>query len=133
MRTLPTPKPLPKALRKRLAEETTAIVGSGDPKAVAERRYGNARKTQWFAPVIKELGRLAGAGERCMFCSGSEASDVEHYKPKAVFPELAMTWENFLWSCTPCQHRLLSAGIRLEGAADPGVDQRSDRQVPGLI
>ena len=37
-----------------------------------------------------------------MFCSGSESSDVEHYRPKAVFPLLAMTWENYLWACTPC-------------------------------
>jgi uncharacterized protein (TIGR02646 family) len=45
---------------------------------------------------------MAGPGQRCMFCSGSEASDVEHYRPKAVFPEDAMTWENYLWSCTSC-------------------------------
>ena len=108
MRTLPKPKPLAKALRNRLSEETAAIVGSDDPKAEAERRYGNARKTQWFGPVVKELKRLAGHGERCMLCSGSEASDVEHFKPKAVFPELAMTWENYLWSCTPCNRGKLN-------------------------
>lgn len=37
-----------------------------------------------------------------MCCSGSESSDVEHYRPKTIFPELAMTWGNFLWSCTIC-------------------------------
>lgn len=108
MRTLPKPKALEKKLLERLSEETEAIKIAGNPKAEAEKRYGNARKTKWFAPVVKELGRLAGPGERCMFCSGSEASDVEHYKPKAVFPEIAMTWENYLWSCTPCNRGKLS-------------------------
>ncbi len=37
-----------------------------------------------------------------MYCSGSEASDVEHFRPVTIFPQLAMTWTNLLWSCTPC-------------------------------
>lgn len=108
MRTLPKPKPLQKPLLDRLSSETDAIKKAVDPKKEADRRYSNARKTHWFAPVVKELGRLAGPGERCMFCSGSEASDVEHYRPKAIFPEVAMTWENYLWSCTPCNRGKLS-------------------------
>jgi hypothetical protein len=108
MRTLPVPKPLEKKLSQKLSDETDAIKKASSPKAEAERRYGNARKTQWFSPVVRELKRLAGPGERCMFCSGSEASDVEHYRPKAIFPDLAMTWENYLWSCTPCNRGKLS-------------------------
>jgi hypothetical protein len=108
MRTLPKPQPLQKPLVDRLANETDAIKKAVDPKAEADKRYGNARKTRWFAPVVKELGRLAGPGERCMFCSGSEASDVEHFRPKAIFPEVAMTWENTLWSCTPCNRSKLN-------------------------
>jgi hypothetical protein len=108
MRTLPTPRPLEKKLLQRLSDETDSIKKANNPKAEADKRYSNARKTQWFAPVVKELGRLAGPGERCMFCSGSEASDVEHYRPKAIFPELAMTWENYLWSCTPCNRGKLN-------------------------
>lgn len=102
MRTLPPRTQLDTTLVARLASETLAITSATDPKAEAEKRYGNARKSKWFAPLVKELGKLAGPGERCMFCSGSESSDVEHYRPKAVRPELAMTWENCLWSCTPC-------------------------------
>lgn len=102
MRTLPSRKPLEGNLIRKLAAETLAITSAPDPKAEAEKRYGNARKTKWFSPVVEALGKLAGPGERCMFCSGSESSDVEHYRPKAVRPELAMTWENYLWSCTPC-------------------------------
>lgn len=102
MRKLPSRQPLGEALTKRLGRETEAIVNAANPKREAERRYKNARNTKWFAPVLASLGQLAGPGQRCMFCSGSEASDVEHYRPKAVFPELAMSWENYLWSCTPC-------------------------------
>lgn len=102
MRNLPPRTHLDAPLVAKLAAETSAIARAADPKAEAEKRYDNARRTKWFAPLVKALGRLAGPGERCMFCSGSESSDVEHYRPKAVRPELAMTWENYLWSCTPC-------------------------------
>lgn len=108
MRTLPKRKPLSKLVIEKLKSETADISSAADQKKEAEKRYGNARKAKWFEPVVKELGRLAGPGERCMFCSGSEARDVEHYKPKAVFPLLAMTWENYLWSCTPCNRGKLN-------------------------
>lgn len=117
MRTLPVPQPLEKKLLQMLSDETEAIKKATDPKAEAGKRYSNARKNRWFAPVLKELGRLAGPGERCMYCSGSEASDVEHYQPKAIFPELAMTWENYLWSCAPCNRGKLS---RFPPATGPG-------------
>ena len=102
MRRLPQRPTLPAAVAARLAAETAAIKSHSDSKAEAERRFNNARKTKWFKPVVDRLADLSGFGQRCMFCSGSESSDVEHYKPKAVFPDLAMTWENYLWSCTPC-------------------------------
>lgn len=102
MRRLPKRPELPVAQRKKLRNETAAITAHAGPRAEAARRYGNARKAKWFAPVVKSLAELSGPGQRCMFCSGSEATDIEHYRPIAVFPALAMTWLNYLWSCTPC-------------------------------
>jgi hypothetical protein len=37
-----------------------------------------------------------------MFCSGSESSQIEHFKPKKQFPLFAMTWGNFVWVCGIC-------------------------------
>lgn len=108
MRRLPTRPELPKPVERKLHKETEAITAHADPKTEAARRYGNARKAKWFGPVVKKLKELSGPGQRCMFCSGSEASDVEHYRPKAVFPALAMTWLNYLWSCTPCNRGKLN-------------------------
>jgi uncharacterized protein (TIGR02646 family) len=102
MRRLSNRPGIPPAVLDRLAEETSAVISHADPKAEAKRRYEKARKAKWFRPVVDALVKMAGPGQRCMFCSGSEASDVEHYRPKAIFPEKAMTWQNYLWSCTIC-------------------------------
>lgn len=33
--------------------------------------------------------------------------DVDHFLPKAEFPEKVYAWENYIWSCKPCnQHKL---------------------------
>jgi len=119
MRRLPRRPELPLRLGRKLQSETAAITGHADPKAEAARRYGNARKAKWFKPVVRKLEKLSGPAQRCMFCSGSEASDVEHYRPKGVeaFARLAMTWENFLWSCTPCNRGKLN---RFPPDTEPG-------------
>jgi uncharacterized protein (TIGR02646 family) len=103
---------------RRLAKETTAITNAADSKSEAKRRYENARKARWFKSIIHALRIMSGPGERCMFCSGSESSQIEHFRPKAVFPELAMTWQNFLWACGICN---LFKGDQFPPDTQPGA------------
>jgi len=43
---------------------------------------------------------------KCAYCEvKTEASDwgnIEHYRPKSRFPELAFDWDNLLWACSRC-------------------------------
>lgn len=119
------PRPaLPAATAARLQSDTAAIARSADPKAEAGRRYGNARDAQWFAPVIDALKAMAGPGGHCMWCSSSESSQVEHYRPKAVYPALALSWDNYLWACGVCNS--VYKGDRFPTGAeqllDPGAE-----------
>jgi len=42
----------------------------------------------------------------CAYCEGeinaSRAGQVEHYKPKSLFPSLAYEWDNYFLSCAGC-------------------------------
>lgn len=102
MRRLPTRPSLSRPTIRTLTQKARKISQHASPKDEAERIYTNARKSKWFKPVIAALKALAGRGGRCMFCSGSECSQLEHYKPKAVFPNEAMNWLNFIWVCGIC-------------------------------
>jgi uncharacterized protein (TIGR02646 family) len=104
MRRLPARPALPTRMQQRLLDETAAIEHAADPQKEAASRYGKARKAKWFSPVISGLRTMSGPGERCMWCSGSEAAEVEHFRPKSSFPALALTWRNLLWSCGICNH-----------------------------
>ncbi|MEK7676451.1 MAG: HNH endonuclease [Verrucomicrobiota bacterium] len=77
-------------------------MASSDPQKAAEKRYTNARKSRWFGEVLSKLRTMAGPGEPCMLCDANESTDIEHYRPKSIYPTLALTWENLLWACTAC-------------------------------
>lgn len=102
MRRLPVRPNLPKKTQGRLEKETEKINASPNPKEAAAKKYTAARKAKWFEPVLKTLGEMSGPGDPCMLCDANESTDVEHYRPKAVFPCLALVWENLLWACTNC-------------------------------
>lgn len=85
-----------------LAQKTNLIAQDTNPKSAAERIYSSSRKAKWFIEITAHLKSMCGIGSRCMFCSGSEASNVEHFRPKSLFPTLAMTWNNLLWICGIC-------------------------------
>ncbi len=102
MRQLPARTRLRVATTKRLERETSATLGAQNPSLEADIRYAAARRAVWFRPLIETLERLSGVGQRCMYCSGSEASQVEHYRPKAVYPDRTFEWDNLLWVCGTC-------------------------------
>ena len=118
MRTLPGRPALRSQTQERLQRQTDAIAASPNPKEAAEKRYASARKTRWFREVISKLRAMAGPGEPCMLCDANEATDVEHYRPKSVFPERAFAWENLLWGCTACNR---FKGNRFPPDTEPGA------------
>jgi len=112
---------------RRLQEKTLEITGHGQPAERAAVVYMSSRGTQWFSHVLVALRALAGIGERCMWCSGSESCQVEHFRPKELFPHLSMSWDNFLWSCGLCNNHkgvkfpLLSNGLGIINPLEENV------------
>jgi uncharacterized protein (TIGR02646 family) len=72
-------------------KETVPTDENGQPKQYHE--YQQAR-----LDLIKRLG------EYCSFCEGRIAANlaVEHILPKSLYPQLALSWDNFLIACTNC-------------------------------
>lgn len=118
MRQLPPRPQLAGRLSRQLARETAAIEAASDQKREAEKRYRRARLSPWFQPLVQSLREMSRPGQRCMFCSGNEASDVEHFRPKAVFPTLTLDWNNLLWACAICNR---SKRNRFPPDTEPGA------------
>lgn len=101
------------AARSQLLEATTILLAakkqeiegipdSAEKKKRARQIYDSSRVADWFKPVVVALREICGASDLCMYCSANEPSQVEHYRPLAVFPEHAMDYSNYLWSCDIC-------------------------------
>jgi uncharacterized protein (TIGR02646 family) len=45
---------------------------------------------------------MAGGLKRCAYCEDSVADEVEHIRPKDLYPEAVFTWSNYLYACGPC-------------------------------
>lgn len=108
MRRLAQRTPLQQGTVNKLQEKTAEIVAIVDvtqKKMRARAIYNSARQARWFQPVVGFLKTQSGAGEFCMYCSANEPSQVEHYRPLAVFPDRAMEYSNFLWVCDVCNRR----------------------------
>jgi uncharacterized protein (TIGR02646 family) len=66
------------------------------------RKTSTERKKIAFKDVRDTLSRLCVGARRCHYCEDSAADEIEHVRPKNHFPSLTFRWENYLFSCGPC-------------------------------
>lgn len=71
---------------------------------LAKRRFGARNKAgnPAFKVVRETLARMCNGPRRCMYCEDSVADEVEHFRPKDLYPEAVFAWTNYLYSCGPC-------------------------------
>jgi 5-methylcytosine-specific restriction endonuclease McrA len=70
----------------------------GKVKFSATNKIGN--KT--FDDVKKALTLMCSGAKRCCYCEDSVADEVEHIKPKDLYPGHCFDWNNYLYACGPC-------------------------------
>lgn len=95
---------LPKKVQSDLDDEQEAVNRMrSEQKLVADAYWKLARKRrlidQEILPVLK---KMSGIRQRCMYCSDSHGTDIEHFWPKVTYPERMFVWANLLLCCTPC-------------------------------
>jgi uncharacterized protein (TIGR02646 family) len=71
-------------------------------KEAWESKLSTRAKTEAFQMIRQRLARMCVGPVRCAYCEDSLADEVEHIRPKNFFPNLLFVWENFLFSCGPC-------------------------------
>lgn len=91
---------------ERLAALQADVDRAGD---YAERT--EAAKAKWqatkkdsatFVEVKTALEAMCSGHRRCAYCEDSVADEIEHFRPKDIYPEAVFRWENYLYACGPC-------------------------------
>jgi uncharacterized protein (TIGR02646 family) len=95
----PLPERSARYLKRRQGRADAArAAGSLD----VEKEWKSARGTKAMGDVQSALRQMMGRRERCIYCLDSHGSDIEHFRPKAPFPERMFSWPNLLLCCAEC-------------------------------
>lgn len=98
---------LPAHVTAELAEYQEQVGAAGDYAAQvgeAKRLFSlrNTRGNTTFQSVKSALTQMCSGVRRCVYCEDSLADEVEHVKPKDLYPEATFQWSNYVYACGPC-------------------------------
>jgi len=98
--------------QRRLAPELEGLLRGHQAKVDALATYAErveAARLAWkkklperFRPIRAVLTEMCAGENRCMYCEDSVADEIEHVRPKTLYPEQTFVWENYLYACGPC-------------------------------
>ena len=72
--------------------------------ALAKRLFGlrNTKDNETFRHVRETLSRMCSGARRCCYCEDNVADEVEHLRPKDLYPEQVFSWDNYVYACGSC-------------------------------
>lgn len=71
-------------------------------RAKASWKTRNRKGDPTFDAVKQSLTEMCSGVRRCAYCEDSLADEVEHFRPKDLYPEMVFAWANYLYACGPC-------------------------------
>ncbi len=135
-------KKLPASFDER-AQAFERLPLNGRERRGGFRRYASEalpriRKKRDFPPlwrtertVKSAIGALSD--DHCAYCQSPSGADqygqVEHFKPKSLFPSLAYEWMNYFLSCELCNHHKSDKWPETGGYVRPDAGDPSRRFV----
>lgn len=108
-------------------------VASYSDRVVAAKemfRAKNVKTNATFTIVRETLSRMCSGAQRCCYCEDSAADEVEHIKPKHLYPESVFVWENYLYACGPCNGPKNNRYAIFDQASGAMVEIGSSRKTP---
>lgn len=72
--------------------------------AEGKSKFGdrNHNRNATFSHIKVILTQMCQGARRCAYCEDSVADEVEHIRPKDLYPEVVFSWGNYLYACGPC-------------------------------
>ena len=89
---------------KKYQQKIDKLPDYAERVALAKKEFSNKNKNtnRVFTVVRQTLHEMCSGSCRCMYCEDSCADEVEHVRPKTIYPEFTFAWENYLYACGPC-------------------------------
>jgi len=101
-------QPLPQPISDQLAiyqQQINNVSDYGEQVKKARIDFSRHRKNRVLRKIEAILDEMCSGSRRCMYCEDSCADEIEHVRPKHLYPELTFVWENYLYACGICNPR----------------------------
>ncbi|WP_205525408.1 hypothetical protein [Pyxidicoccus trucidator] len=127
--------PLPTTAARQLMSwqaEVDALASHTARVEAAKRifKQRNTPRNRTFAEVRRQLTAMCSGAQRCGYCEDSAADEVEHIRPKDLYPELVFAWRNYLYACGPCNGPKNNQFAVFPGWSRKPVEVSSSSRVP---
>ena len=90
-----------------LSKKQAEVNGHVSPKDEGKRLWEQSRDTQKFKKIESCLRHMNGNTAHCMYCDANEATEIDHFHPKAQYTHKTFDWHNYFLSCGVCNRRKL--------------------------
>lgn len=70
--------------------------------ALGKDLFGQHSRNATFGRLREVLTAMCYGPRRCAYCEDSVPDEVEHIKPKDLYPDEVFAWANYLYSCGRC-------------------------------
>ena len=84
--------------------EIDSIPGYADQVARGKLAFKQKNKpaNATFSEIRSALGRMCSGALRCVYCEDSAGYQVEHMRPKDLYPNEVFVWLNYAYACGLC-------------------------------
>lgn len=99
-------------------------------KKLTEEFKKDNKKTVWNKPYIRQR-LLEMSHNKCCYCEclvgkGHKEMHVDHFKPKKIYPDLVVKWDNLLPSCPHCNKNKSDHDTEKEPIINPTIENPKD-------
>ena len=105
-------------------------------KAKTAFKSANRKGNITFDAIKQALLSMCCGGTRCHYCEDSAPDEIEHFKPKDLYPETCFVWANYLYVCGPCNGTYKNNRFSVQTTSGDIVDitrQRGDAVTSPLV
>ena len=92
--------PIEPASRAVLTDLQNKVDRSSSPAGEAAKLWraqrSGRKRAAAFEDVRRTLQKMATGRQRCMYCEDSRGAGIDHFRPRATYPERAFAWDNYL-------------------------------------
>lgn len=112
---------------------------AAEGKRLWDSKTSSAAGKTAFADIRDTLASMCIGPVRCHYCEDSAADEIEHIRPKSLFPRLVFAWENYLFACGPCngpkgnRYAFVREGAVVPLIAQPGAPPEPPPDLPDAL